>query len=394
MGETQTIKITFTDREIWEFGTNRGFPENPEISLVRSGAWEHFAESLAGAREEEVPVPENNSEEPEPTEKVEIPETPEEIEKEEPLETQEIEEFLDSFGPAEPVFPDVIETYLTENPQLRPIIEHIAASVMYPQNVFNFFADIGGNELRMRGAQPIQGGPDTAFATLIRVGREGNFLGLESPDTIYDLMEELAGVKGEDPGESYLFEPLTQFVFLAVADVIRENRIEGGRFTPSSLMNALDLSRETNFKHFSAPIAEIIGRPLLSTLSLEEMTQLVEDLTTQGVFIREKAGDRMVYTFASGFRILPEMFSCSENRFALFRYDANGKGDLLYVISEGNLSWAFIVKDKSGRIERMNKDSLAKVLAEIFPRSLFCTSCGTPLHSGARFCEECGAKAE
>ncbi len=411
MEDSGIIKTQYTDREIWDFGVRRGFPENLELSLFRRGAWDFFSEGLTDGTEQEVPEAaatteieeaqaEENPESAESNIKIEESNAETEIQEADTTEVGPKDIVLEEPASAieapllEETLPNPIEEYLFENPELTKVMDHIVASALFPQNVIHLFSDIGGNQFRMRAAQSIQGGPDTAFAIFIRSGKDGNQFGIESPDTIRALVAELACVNGEQAGESFSFAPLAQLVLLAAADLVRENAIQGGRFTPSALLNSFDPVRESSFKRFSAPITEIVGDRILTAVTIEDMTQLVEELTTQGVFIKEKAGDRVAYTFASGFRSLPEMFSSAENRFALFRHDADAKGDLLYVLSEGDLSWAFIVKDGDGRIERMNKDGLAKVIAEIFPRSLFCTNCGVSLSPGSRFCEECGAKVE
>ncbi len=55
MEDSGIIKTQYTDREIWDFGVRRGFPENLELSLFRRGAWDFFSEGLTDGTEQEVP---------------------------------------------------------------------------------------------------------------------------------------------------------------------------------------------------------------------------------------------------------------------------------------------------------------------------------------------------
>ena len=424
MDETQRMQEIYTDRELWEYGKEKGFPENPEISLFTEAAWQVFnaeadkvieaekkAEALRAAQQaaiealkaekaaaaaaakaaaagESSAAKEENQEKPgEEETKPEEP-APEKIEEEEPAPEKPEENIQEP-----ELMQNSLSTDLLNDPELVPIVEHVVASAMYPQNVFRLFADIGENQLRMRGAQPIQGGPDTAFAVLLSVGDSGNLIGAESPETIREMVSEIAAVKGEKEIESFPFPPLAQLALLAAADVVLEECFDGARFTPSALMNAFDSVKDNDFKRFCTPVTEVVRGSLLSSVTIEDMIQVSDELATIGVFSRETAGDRTLYAFATGFKALPEMLSCTGNRMALCRYDMEGKGDMLYVISEGELSFAFIIEDNVGRMERINKEGLTKVLREIFPVSAFCTICGAPLQGGARFCDQCGAKA-
>jgi len=369
MDKDTTSRLILTDSDIYSYGIKRGFPENPELSLVRDGAWKAFVASFSEEPQEDPSLA-----------------SPEEGSAEEQTEQKEEEATAGD--------KDIISAYLEENPGQKTVLDHIVASAMYPQNVVYLFAEIAGNQFRMRAAQPVQGGPDTAYATLVRAGTQQNLPGVESPEGIRNLVRELAGVNAETSAASYPCLPLAQFVLLAACDLVRENVIEGGRFTPSAIMNAFSFNGEKNFARFCAPLAELAGDRLSSCISIEDMERLVEELTSQGVFIKEKAGDRAAYTFGSGFRSLPELFSGSDNRFAWFCRDTEGKGNLIYIISENDISWAFVVNNQEGRIERINKESFENLLSQVFPRSAFCTNCGTPLPSGAHFCEECGTKAE
>ena len=423
MEDTQRIQEIYTDRELWEFGKEKGFPENPEISLFTDAAWQVFsdetdkvieakkkAEELRAAEQAAIEAAkeakaaetmkkslaeegkQEDTQEEAATEEGKEEKQQEEDSKEKDTKEEAPDENIENIEEPEPIR-ESLSADLLNDPEFIPLVEHVVASAMYPQNVFRLFADIGDNQLRMRGAQPIQGGPDTAFAILLSVGDSGNLIGAESAETVREMVSEIALVKGERETESFPFPPLAQLALLAAVDVVLEDCFEGARFTPSALMNAFDAVKDNDFKRFCTPVTEVVRGSLLSSITIEDMIQVSDELATVGVFARETAGDRTLYSFASGFKALPELLSCTGNRMALCRYDMEGKGDLLYVISEGELSFAFIIEDKAGRMERMNKEGLAKVLREIFPVSAFCTTCGAPLQGGARFCDQCGSKA-
>ena len=423
-GQEQKQKTVYTDREIWEFGRKYGFPEDPELSLFSSVSYDVFseetdaaftkaerdaAEKLAAAAAEKLAAT-LAAEAAEEAQTAETPADSVEIAAEEtsPAEEQEADSSAEEQGKeaAEEAFtnedaveepeesPGRLEAEILADPVFAPVVRHAVAAAMYPQNVFRLYADIKGEELRMRGAQPIQGGPSSAFGIFISAGAEGSFISAESPQSIRALVTELACVKAEDTPVSMSVSPLAQIALLAACDVVLETRFEGDRFTPSALLNTLTLSRDSDYRRLCAPLAEVVGERLRSTLTLEEMMQVMEELANSGVFIREKAGERVLYSFASAYRALPDIFAGCSSRFALCRYDIEGEGDILYILSEGTLSWAFIMEDKKGRIEKIDKEGLTRVLREIFPVSTFCTNCGTALPPGAKFCDQCGAKAE
>ena len=257
---------------------------------------------------------------------------------------------------------DSIDAAIEAYPNYKLIADYTSGSFLNPHKSIKVFSKLGKDFLKFRAALPFSTERDIPFALIIDAGEKG-YMSIEKEHKIIEMLFELSGYK-MNPSQPIFLEisPLELIIILSASDVVLQNRYEGDWFTKESIMNVFDISGAENFDSLCSPLAYLCGDYILKQFTEADFTDILKAMCDAEILECDEVENQIFCCFSFDYKFIPAIFSSTSQSLSIFRYLNTGEADLIHIISNLSETWCFSIINNKGIFEKPNEQRLKELL--------------------------------
>lgn len=247
-----------------------------------------------------------------------------------------------------------IQQELLGNHKQKAMLDYLIAGFMNPGTALKVIGINKGDILGFRAALPYHYTEHTPYAILFSAGDRGLMM-TDSREYMEQVLLKLSGYRyGNEETVSFSMPPADVLVFLAVCDVLQLSGNPGSWFTKESVINAFKADYDNMVHPVCAALAAVSGDIINRYFSSQKVLGIIEKMVQNHVLISRITKEGTEYRLPSDYHRMPLLFENAQNKLAMLRYHSDGRTEIILMISDQRETWAFLLQDGEGRIEKMN----------------------------------------
>jgi hypothetical protein len=273
-----------------------------------------------------------------------------------------LNEFTSLFERYPQVDISLIQQKLLSNMKQKAMLDYLTASFMNPGAALKVIGINKAEIFGFRAALPFRYTEQTPYAILLSAGDRGLMME-ESSEYVEQVLFQLSGYHyGTEETLGFSMPPVDVLVFLAVCDAIQQTGPPECWFTGKSVMNAFNTDYDNTDHLVCAALAAVAGDVISRFFTPQKVSGIISKMVENQLLMSRETQSGLLYSLSPNYHRIPILFENAQNKLAMLRYHSDGQTEIILMVSDQRETWAFLLNDGEGRIERVNDLRQKKIL--------------------------------